>query len=69
MIIRMTKIAQSLPCDFDHNGECLVCDCWISNCAYMRWKNRDYKYESEEELEKMFNEGAIHKENSNTNQP
>jgi hypothetical protein len=42
------------PCDFDHNGECLICDCWPSNCAYKRYINGDYKYESKEELEKMF---------------
>ena len=21
-----------LPCNFDHNGECLVCDCWTNDC-------------------------------------
>lgn len=21
-----------LPCNPDHNGECLVCDCWLSDC-------------------------------------
>ena len=21
-----------LPCKPDHNGECLVCDCWLSDC-------------------------------------
>ena len=43
-----------LFCDFDHNGECLICDCWPSNCAYKRYISGDYKYESKEELEKMF---------------
>lgn len=42
------------PCKFDHNGECLICDCWISECAYDRMLNKDYKYESKEELEEMF---------------
>ena len=23
-----------LPCNFDHNGECLVCDCWLSDCTF-----------------------------------
>ena len=23
-----------LPCNPDHNGECLVCDCWLSDCAF-----------------------------------
>jgi hypothetical protein len=43
-----------IPCDLDHNGECLICDCWISDCAYQRYLNRDYKYESKEQLEHMF---------------
>ena len=42
------------PCYFDHNGECLICDCWPSDCAYIRMINKDYKWESKEELEKMF---------------
>lgn len=42
-------------CYPDHNGECLVCDCWLENCAYDRWVNKDFTYESEEELNKMFN--------------
>lgn len=42
------------PCNFDHNGECLVCNCSYELCAYDRWKNKDYKYETEEELDKMF---------------
>jgi hypothetical protein len=46
------------PCNFDHNGECLICDCWSSDCAWKRLLNEDYKYESKEELIKMFeNEG------------
>jgi hypothetical protein len=42
------------PCDMDHNGECLICDCWPSDCAYQRYINADYKWESKEELDKMF---------------
>lgn len=45
-----------LPCDFDHNGECWICDCWADECAFSRWKNKDYRYESEEELNEMFKE-------------
>jgi len=48
------KETKGIPCDLDHNGECLVCDCWISECAYQRYLNRDYKYESKEQLEHMF---------------
>lgn len=22
----------TLPCNLDHNGECLICDCWESEC-------------------------------------
>ena len=44
------------PCEFDHNGECLVCDCWPSECAWLRLKNKDYKWETKEELEEMFKE-------------
>ena len=35
-IHHLDKIIQMKPCDFDHNGECLICDCWPSNCAYQR---------------------------------
>lgn len=42
------------PCGFDHNGECLICDCWITECAYDRYLNKDYKYETEEQLAEMF---------------
>jgi len=50
-----------LPCNFDHNGECLICDCWGSDswpknlaCAWERLKREDYKLEIREELLKMF---------------
>lgn len=42
------------PCNLDHNNECLVCDCWPSECSWLRLKNKDFKYESEEELRKIF---------------
>ena len=42
------------PCNFDHNGECLICDCWPSLCAYERYLLGDYTYETKEELEQMF---------------
>ena len=25
-----------LPCKFDHNGECLICDCWPSDCPFRK---------------------------------
>jgi len=43
-----------LPCNPDHNGECTVCDCWITDCAYARYLNEDYTYETKEQLEEMF---------------
>ena len=45
----------TLPCNFDHNGECTVCDCWITDCAYARYLNEDYTYETKEQLEEMLN--------------
>lgn len=45
------------PCginDFDHNGECLICDCWPSDCAYKRYIDKDYKWETKEELAAMY---------------
>lgn len=24
-----------LPCNLDHNQECLVCDCWLSDCPFL----------------------------------
>lgn len=44
----------SVPCDFDHNGECLICDCWASDCGWERLIKNDEKYESLEELREMF---------------
>ena len=29
-----------LPCNPDHNGECLVCDCWLSDCPFNK-ENKD----------------------------
>lgn len=42
------------PCKFDHNGECLLCDCWVENCAYYRYINDDFTYESKDELLDLF---------------
>jgi hypothetical protein len=30
-----------LPCNPDHNGECLVCDCWLSDCQFLNKENND----------------------------
>lgn len=45
---------EEYPCNLDHNGECTVCDCWLVDCAYERYLNEDYTYETKEQLEKMF---------------
>ena len=42
------------PCKFDHNGECLICDCSVDMCGYSRYIKGDFTYESEEDFEKMF---------------
>src|SRR5688572_4192924 len=47
------------PCNFDHNGDCLVCDCWPSDCAYQRLINQDYSWETKEQLEAMFKSYSI----------
>lgn len=50
----MNNETTNRPCNLDHNGECLICDCWLSNCAYDRYLNEDYTYETKEELEVIF---------------
>jgi len=52
--LQMITETKQIPCNLDHNGECLICDCWISDCAYQRYLNKDYTYETEDELEQMF---------------
>lgn len=42
------------PCKPDHNGECLVCDCGVSQCALDRLQAGDFKYETLDELLAMF---------------
>jgi hypothetical protein len=42
------------PCNFDHNLECLICDCWIDACGFKRLVHNDYKYENREELIEIF---------------
>ena len=29
-----------LPCNPDHNGECLVCDSWLSDCPFLNKENK-----------------------------
>jgi hypothetical protein len=54
------KQSKKSPCNFDHNGECLVCDCWPSECAWQRYLKEDYRWETKEELEEMFKEQINH---------
>ena len=51
-----------LPCNPDHNGECLICDCWLSECAMIRLRKGDFKYESLEELLTMFKDHLTQEE-------
>jgi len=60
----MKNELNNIPCSPDHNGECLICDCWVSNCAYERFLNEDYTYETKEELEKMFKSYESSKKNN-----
>ena len=55
-IIDIMPTKNEAPCKFDNNGECLKCDTTFEHCAYDRWKNKDYKWESKEELDQMFKE-------------
>jgi hypothetical protein len=48
------KYDGKIPCRLDHNGECLICDCWLADCGYDRYLRKDYKWETKEELEEMF---------------
>ena len=41
-----------LPCNPDHNGECLVCDCWLSDCPFNKEK-------AEDDLQKLVKEDPI----------
>jgi hypothetical protein len=41
-----------LPCNPDHNGECLVCDCWLSDCAF----NKEIV---EDDLQKLIKEDPM----------
>ena len=43
-----------MPCKPDHNGECLVCDCWMSNCAFNRLLEGNFCHETLDELLEMF---------------
>jgi uncharacterized phage protein (TIGR01671 family) len=32
-----------LPCNPDHNGECLVCDCWLCDCPFNKKEQQNYE--------------------------
>ena len=42
-----------LPCNPDHNGECLVCDCWLSDCPFLK------KEKTEDDLQKLIKEDPM----------
>jgi len=53
---------EKTPCKLDHNGECLICDCWVENCAWDRYLKNDYTWETEEELKQMFDDDRTRNE-------
>ncbi len=42
------------PCKFDHNGECLHCDCWPKDCGWDRLWFGNFEMESFDELVARF---------------
>lgn len=42
------------PCNPDHNGECLICDCTPKDCAWDWLWEGNFQYESFEELLVLF---------------
>lgn len=38
-IIEVVGNIFQLPCNPDHNGECLICDSWLSDCPFLKEKN------------------------------
>lgn len=53
------QIREAAPCKFDNNGECIICDCWPSECAFERLVNQNYTYEDEEKLKSLFSADQI----------
>jgi len=51
-----------LPCNPDHNGECLVCDCWLSDCEF----NKEIV---EDDLQKLVKEDPIWQKPLSTSDP
>jgi uncharacterized protein YdeI (YjbR/CyaY-like superfamily) len=37
----LNELPETPPCKFDHNGECLLCDCWPDSCVWERLKTKD----------------------------
>ena len=60
----MAKTTTNKPCKFDHNGECLICDCWISDCLYDKLvEDRCESPQEVEELKELFKEYLDESEN------
>lgn len=49
-----TGCREGHPCKADHNGECIICDCWLTECAFDRLAEGDFRYESLDQLLEMF---------------
>jgi hypothetical protein len=52
-----------LPCNFDHNGECLVCDCWLSDCPFLK------KEKTEDDLQKLVKSDPMWQKPLSTSDP
>ncbi len=62
MIYTIKYKTRNTFCVFDHNGECLTCDCWASDCAFVRMENEDHIYETTEDFERLFGAKEVEKE-------
>jgi len=52
-----------LPCNPDHNGECLVCDCWLSDCEFIK------KEKVEDDLQKLVTSDPMWQKPLSTSNP
>ncbi len=44
-----------LPCNPDHNGECLVCGAWLVNCPFSKGNKEEIKKIIETEMNDLSN--------------
>ena len=51
----------------DHNGECLVCDCWLRDCGWHRLWTGDFSQDSFLELLETFKDHLTEEEKQQLN--